>query len=80
MTGVQTCALPIFEEISAITEITALPLENNIQVKWRNTVTKDGEVISAKDHYRLYPSDQKDQFITDVGTDADKYIAAIGWA
>lgn len=65
-------------ESSVITEITTLPLENNVQVKWRNTIEKDGVVVSVKDHYRVYSADQKADFLAEV-EGAASYIAALGW-
>ncbi len=65
-------------ETSTITEITALPLENNIQVKWRNTIEKDDEVISSKDHYKLFSKNQSAEFAAEV-EGADAYMAALGW-
>ena len=65
-------------ENSVIVEITALPLENNIQVKWRNTVEKDGEVLSSKDHYKLFGQADSESFATEV-EGAASYMAAMGW-
>lgn len=47
----------MFTQTVSIQEIVILPLENNMQVKRRTTVTNDGEVVSTKDHYELYASD-----------------------
>ena len=65
-------------ESSTIIEITTLPQESAMQVKWRNTIEKDGEVVSAKDHYKLYTSDQKADFLAEVDG-AESYITALGW-
>lgn len=65
-------------ETSTIAEITTLPLENKIQVKWRNTVEKDGEVISAKDHYRLFGPTQQAEFLAEV-EGAENYVGLIQW-
>ena len=65
-------------ENSIITEITTLPLENTIQVKWRNTIEKDGEVISAKDHYRLFGPGQQAEFEAEV-EGAESYVGLIDW-
>lgn len=67
-----------FTETSVIAEITVLPAEATAQVKWRNTIEKDGEVISSKDHYKLYPESQKSEFLAEV-EGAESYIAALGW-
>ncbi len=66
-------------ETSTIVEIATLPIENAIQVKWRNTIEKDGEVISAKDHYKLYGADQKAEFEAEVES-ADQYVNLITWS
>ena len=65
-------------ENSVIVEITALPLEGNIQVKWRNTIEKDGEVLSSKDHYKLFGQADAEAFATEV-EGAASYMAAMGW-
>ena len=41
----------MFEETQTVVELTQLPAENTMQVKWRIQVTKDAEVISSKDNY-----------------------------
>ena len=66
-------------ETSTITEITTLPLENTIQVKWRNTIEKDGEVISAKDHYKLYDQSKQAEFVAEV-ENAAQYVNLITWS
>jgi hypothetical protein len=68
----------MFEETKTVVELTQLPAENTMQVKWRIQVTKDGEVISSKDHYKLYTADQKADFLTEV-EGAEAYIAVLGW-
>ena len=68
-----------FTESSTIAEITTLPLENSIQVKWRNTIEKDGELISAKDHYRVYTSEQQAEFEAEV-EGAAQYVNLITWS
>ena len=68
----------MFEETKTVVELTQLPAENTMQVKWRIQVTKDGEVISSKDHYKLYNSEQKEEFLTEV-EGAESYIAVLGW-
>ena len=68
----------MFEETKNIIELTHLPAENTMQVKWRIQVTKDDEVISSKDHYKLYTADQKADFLAEV-EGADAYIAVLGW-
>jgi hypothetical protein len=47
----------MFTETSTISEVTILPLEGNVQVKTRTVVEKAGDVVSTKDHYQLYASD-----------------------
>lgn len=46
-----------FTETTTIQEIVILPLENNVQIKRRIVVEKDGEIVSSKDHYQLYADD-----------------------
>lgn len=65
-------------ETRTITEITSLPLENNIQVKWRYAIEKDGEVISTKDHYKLFTADQKADFLNEV-ENGQQFVTAMGW-
>lgn len=67
-----------FVENSVVSEITSLPLENAIQVKWVNTIEKDGEVISTKHHYRLFSAEQKAEFLAEV-EGAQAYVTAAGW-
>ena len=67
-----------FTETSVIAEITTLPLENTIQVKWRNTIEKDGEVISSKDHYRLFGPGQQTEFEAEVDG-AAAYVGLVNW-
>ena len=45
-----------FTENTSIQEIVILPLENNVQIKRRTVIEKDGEFVSSKDHYQLYAS------------------------
>ena len=68
----------MFEETKNIIELTHLPAENTLQVKWRIRVTKDGEEISSKDHYKLYTADQYNDFLAEV-EGAEAYIAVLGW-
>lgn len=68
-----------FVENTVITEIAVLPRENTIQVKWRNTIEKDGEIINAKDHYRLYGPGQQEEFESEV-EGAENYVNQINWA
>ena len=68
----------ILTETSVITEVTLLPQDGSIQVKWRNSVLKDGEVIAATDHYEQFSADKQANFTAKV-ENADKYIAAMGW-
>ena len=68
----------MFEETKTVVELTQLPAENTMQVKWRIQVTKDAEVISSKDHYKIYTSDQKDELLAEV-EGAEGYVAIIGW-
>lgn len=67
----------MFEETSVITEIILLPLENGAQVKWRNTVTKDGEIISVKDHYKIFGPDARDEFLAKIQESAPDWNAAV---
>lgn len=46
----------MFSQTTSTQEITILPLEGNVQVRKRTTVSNDGEVVSTKDHYQLYSS------------------------
>lgn len=66
-------------ETSTITEIMVLPLESAVQVKWRNVVKRDGDPISANDHYRVYTEPEKAIFLADV-PGAAGYVALLGWA
>ena len=68
----------MFEETQTVVELTQLPAENTMQVKWRIQVTKDAEVISSKDHYKLYTADQKDDFLAEV-EGAEAYVELMGW-
>ena len=68
----------MFEETKTVVEFTVLPAESAMQVKWRIQVTKDGEVISSKDHYKIYTSDQKDELLAEV-EGAEGYVAIMGW-
>ena len=68
----------VLTENSIVTEITTLPLENIIQVKWRNTIEKDGEVISSKDHYRLFGPGQQAEFEAEV-EGAAAYVGLVNW-
>jgi hypothetical protein len=65
-------------ETNAVTEVTILPLENNIQVKWRSTVLKDDEVIAERDHYKLFGPEKYAEFLAEV-EGAEAYISALGW-
>lgn len=65
-------------ENSVIAEITRLPLEGNIQVKWRNTIEKDGVVIASTDHYKLYSAATKSDFLAEV-PGAENDVVAMGW-
>lgn len=53
-----------------LTEITALPAENNVQVR---SVTPEYNII-----YKLYGPEQKDQFLTEV-EGAAEYVTIMGW-
>ena len=68
----------MFEETKTVVEFTVLPAESAMQVKWRIQVTKDGEVISSKDHYKIYTAEQKDEFLAEV-EGAEGYVAIMGW-
>lgn len=67
-----------YTETTTIAEITVLPDESTAQVRWRNTIEKDGEIISAKDHYKLFTADQKSDFLAEV-EGAENYLSALGW-
>ena len=55
-------------------------ISNNIEVKWLNEISRDGEVISSVPHRGAYGVAQKDQLIADLGADvAAPYIALVGW-
>lgn len=47
----------MFTETITTQEIIILPLENNVQIKRRTVVKKDGDLVSTKDHYQLYSAD-----------------------
>lgn len=64
--------------------LTLITVTHNLQadmleVKWLNDILKDGEVISSVPQRSTYDRGRKDQFISDVGADAAKYISMVGW-
>lgn len=65
-------------ETNSIAEITVLPLENNVQVKWRNKIEQDGRVLVERDHYKLFGPDKYHDFLAEV-EGAEAYIAVLGW-
>lgn len=65
-----------FNELKQIQEITILPEEGTVQVRWKTSVDKDGEVIASKDHYEVYSESQKVKMETDLGTYYTNYSSA----
>lgn len=65
-------------ETNVVAEITVLPLENNVQVKWRNTIKLDDQVIAERDHYKLFGPAQYHDFLEEV-EGAENYIKILGW-
>jgi hypothetical protein len=68
----------MLEEIKTLAEMTHLPLESAMQIKWRIEVRKDGEILVSREHYKLYTADQYHEFLAEV-EGADAYIAVLGW-
>jgi hypothetical protein len=68
----------MFEEIKTLAEMTHLPLESAMQVKWRIEVRKDGETLVSHEHYKLYAESQYHEFLAEV-EGAQAYLAVLGW-
>ena len=68
----------MFEEIKTLLEASHLPAENAMQIKWRIEVRKDGEVLVARDHYRVFTDNQYHEFLAEV-EGAEAYLPILGW-
>ena len=66
-------------EQKILSSVTHNVTANTVDVKWLNQILRDGEVISETPHRCAYHTEQKDQFTADLGIDAPKYLAMVGW-
>ncbi len=65
-------------ESKILAEVSLLPAQNAINVRWDNIIKRDDEVISRQPHRKAYTVEQKDEFLAEV-EDGQQYATAIGW-
>ncbi len=65
-------------EQTVMDQITLLPLQKAINVRWANQIFRDGELISQSYHRKAYTEDQQSEFIAEV-ENASLYSTAVGW-
>lgn len=63
-----------------LSQVTALPAEDAINVQWLDQVLRDGEVIASTPHRKAYSRDQLAEFLAEVEEGGAAYAAAMGWA
>lgn len=52
---------------------------NMANVVWEDQILRDGEVITAMPFRRSYSQADAELFQADLGDDAQKYLATLGW-
>lgn len=65
-------------EKTVLSQVTILPEQGAVNVRWDNIVERDGVEISRQPHRKAYAADQRAEFEAEV-EGAASYIAALGW-
>ena len=66
-------------EQQVLKSVEVLAQANAINVLWEDQILRDGEVVSASNFRRAYGAGQREQFESDLGVDASKYVELIDW-
>lgn len=65
-------------EKTVLSQVTVLPEQGAVNVRWDTIIERDGVEISRQPHRKAYAAEQKDEFLAEV-EGAASYIAALGW-
>lgn len=65
-------------EKTVLSQVTTLPEQGAVNVRWDNVIEKDGVEVSRQPHRKAYTVDQRAEFEAEV-EGAASYIAALGW-
>lgn len=66
-------------EQQILKSVEVLAQANAINVLWEDQILRDGEVVSRTNHRCSYGAGQMEQFVVDLGVDAEKYVGLIDW-
>ncbi len=61
-----------------LNQVSTLPSQSAINVRWADQILRDGEVISETFHRKVYTVDQKEEFLLEV-EGAALYVQVLGW-
>lgn len=65
-------------EKTVLSQVTTLPEQGAVNVRWDNIIERDGVEISRQPHRKAYTADQRAEFEAEVAG-AASYIEALGW-